>query len=171
MREVILGVLAKGSAHGYELKAAIEGLFGDAWPSINIGQIYTTLGRLERDGLVAGRQVAQANRPDKKVYDLTTEGRTELGDWLRTPSAGPRLRDDLFTKVILAASLGVDDGDLTRLIDRQRRALLQSLRDLHDLAGRQDGENGPAALLIEGAMLHLEADITWLDRCEERLRG
>lgn len=66
MREVILALLAKEPAHGYELRHGIESLFGEVWPGVNIGQVHSTLGRLERAGLVRSVAVAQTNRPDKK---------------------------------------------------------------------------------------------------------
>lgn len=172
MRNLLLVLLAKAPAHGYELKVALEETFGDAWPPINIGQIYTTLGRLERDGLVRSVHVPQDHRPDKKVYEVTEEGQQELRTWMVTPIVGPRLRDDLFLKLIIAQSTWSDgDIDPQILIEGQRRAILQSLRELNDLAARQDKHTNPGALLlIEGAILHLQADIHWLDLCESRLK-
>jgi DNA-binding PadR family transcriptional regulator len=171
MRNAILAVLAAAPAHGYELKQAIEKLFGDLWPPVNIGQIYTTLARLERDGLVRGVYVAQESRPDKRVYELTDDGRRELRKWIDTPSVELRLKDEFFTKLILAGLPGVADGsDPAALIERQRTAFLRSLRDLNDLALRHDaGADTPALLLIEGALLHLQADLKWLDLCADRL--
>jgi DNA-binding PadR family transcriptional regulator len=176
MRNTLLALLAEGTAHGYELKHGIEEMFGDGWPSINIGQIYTTLGRLERDGLVASSHVAQAGRPDKRVYDLTEAGREEVRRWLEEPVSGPRLKDEFFTKLMLARLPGVaalnGGTDPRALIARQRRDYLQSLRDLNGLLLRQHSNGGDptsAALLIEGAILHLEADLKWLDVCEQRL--
>jgi len=176
MRNTLLALLADGTAHGYELKQAVEQTFGDAFPPLNIGQIYSTLGRLERDGLVVSLHVAQAGRPDKKVYDLTDAGREEVRRWLDEPVSGPRLKDEFFTKLVLARLPGVarlNDGiDPRTLIARQRRDYLQAMRDLQQLLLKQDrsrGDQGTAALLIEGAILHLEADLKWLDVCEQRL--
>lgn len=176
MRNTILALLADGTAHGYELKQAIEQTFGDAFPPLNIGQIYTTLGRLERDGLVASLHVTQAGRPDKKVYDLTDAGREEVRRWLDEPVSGPRLKDEFFTKLILARLPGVaalnGGTDPRALIARQRRDYLQSMRDLNGLLlnqQRNGAEQTSAALLIEGAIFHLEADLKWLDLCEQRL--
>jgi DNA-binding PadR family transcriptional regulator len=176
MRNTLLALLADGTAHGYELKHAIEQTFGDAWPPINIGQIYGTLGRLERDGLVASAHVAQSGRPDKRVYEITEAGRAEVLRWLEEPSTGPRLKDEFFTRLVLSRLPGVAalDGDANprTLISRQRREYLQLLRDLNGLLQKQgDAGRGTtsAALLIEGAILHLEADLKWLDLCEQRL--
>src|SRR5437773_12117881 len=85
IKHAILGLLAGGPLHGYELKAAYEEELVPA-TQLNYGQVYTTLERLARDGLVAHELVTQAERPDKKVYALTAEGRAQLREWLTTPS-------------------------------------------------------------------------------------
>jgi DNA-binding PadR family transcriptional regulator len=165
MRYALLALLAEGPTHGYELKQAFERLFAPVWPPINVGQIYTTLGRLERDGLVRSREVEQSRRPDKRVYELTDEGRGAIANWMTAPVEGARLKDEFFMKLVLATVAGTDP---TQLLDRQRSQYLQALRDLDALALETEAES-PAQLLIEGAMLHLQADLRWLDRCEERL--
>jgi DNA-binding PadR family transcriptional regulator len=168
MRYPFLALLASGPAHGYELRQAFEESFGGLLPPINAGQIYTTLGRLERDGLVAGDDVAQNGRPNKRVYALTDEGRDVLAEWIAEPAPGTKLRDDFFVKLVLAGLTGV--ADPRALIERQRREYLQSLRDLDRLAAERGGAGDTAVdLLIEGAALHLQADLTWLDLCDQRL--
>lgn len=174
MRHAVLALLAQAPAHGYELKQAIEQLFGEAWPPLNIGQIYTTLGRLERDELVRSVHVAQEGRPDKRVYELTPSGREALHAWLHKPCESPRLRDEFFMKLVLASIPGVNGAEggasVAELIQRQRLRYLQALRQLN-LASldRDPDEYPPSALLIEGAILHLQADLKWLDLCEQRL--
>jgi DNA-binding PadR family transcriptional regulator len=163
MRYPFLALLASGPAHGYELKQALVQRFGAALPPINAGQVYTTLARLERDGLVRGSDVPDDSR-QKRVYELTDAGRAALGEWLAAPTPGPRLRDEFFMKLVLAGQAGVTDPRL--LIERQRREYLQALRDLAAVA---PNGNNVALLLVEGAALHLEADLKWLDLCEERL--
>ena len=166
MRYPILALLNGAPAHGYELKQALEQRFGSVLPPLNGGQIYTTLQRLERDGLVEGDRVAQADRPNKRVYRLTDAGRAALRAWVDEPAAGTRLKDEFFIKLVLAEPSGLADPLV--LIDRQRRTYLQSLRDLDRLLA--DGSaDGPGRLLVEGAALHLEADLRWLALCEERL--
>jgi DNA-binding PadR family transcriptional regulator len=176
MREVLLALLADGREHGYELKQAVEQTFGGTWPPLNIGQIYTTLGRLERDGLVQSEHVSQEGRPDKRVYTLTDAGRAELREWIEAPVAGARLKDEFFTKLVLARLPGVarlnGASDPLALINRQRREYLGMLRQLNLALLREEEDHGrgtSAALLIEGAILHLEADLKWLDVCEQRL--
>ncbi len=166
MRYPVLALLAQAPAHGYELKRSLDGQFGDVWPPINVGQIYTTLSRLERDGLVQGRDVSQSGAPNKRDYEVTDEGRALLEAWVHDASATPRLRDEFFLKLAMAKVAGV--GDPMDLIERQRRRYLQALRDLENAASRSDGESdGMADLLVEGASLHLQADLKWLDACEQ----
>jgi DNA-binding PadR family transcriptional regulator len=166
MRFPLLALLAAGPAHGYELKQALEQRFGAVLAPLNAGQIYTTLQRLERDGLVDDDAVAQNGRPNKRVYRLTDQGRTELRSWVADSTPATRLKDDFFIKLVLAEAAGI--ADPLELIDRQRSAYLQALRSLDDVAAETNGDV-TAALLVEGAALHLEADLKWLDLCERRL--
>ena len=166
MRFPLLALLASGPAHGYELKQALEQRFGSVLPPLNAGQIYTTLSRLERDGLVDDDAVAQNGRPNKRVYRLTDDGRAELERWVADSTPATRLKDDFFIKLVLARSAGI--ADPLELIDRQRFAYLQALRTLDDVAAQSDGDV-TASLLVEGAALHLEADLKWLDLCERRM--
>ncbi|MBB2909901.1 DNA-binding PadR family transcriptional regulator [Streptosporangium becharense] len=167
MRLPLLALLAKEPAHGYELKQALEQIFGSAYPSPNIGQVYVTLSRLEKDGLVRVVDVEQVSRPNKKVYHLTPAGRAALDAWADEPADGLRVRDDFFMKLVLAPMGGV--ADRTALIDRQRRHYLALMRDLNEIAGRTDPGDRAALLLVEGAVLHLKADLDWLERCREEL--
>ncbi len=167
MRQHLLALLAKEPAHGYELKLALEQTFGEAYPSPNIGQIYVTLKRLEQDGLVRSQDVEQTTRPNKRVYELTPAGREALRAWVDEPSDGPRVRDDFFTKLVLAPMAGL--ADRMALINKQRRHYLGIMRNLTGLAAASDRADAPARLLIEGAILHLQADLDWLERCQEEL--
>ena len=166
MRPLLLALLAKEPAHGYELKQALEQTFGSAYPSPNIGQIYVTLGRLEKDGLVRGEDVTQSNRPNKRVYELTPAGRDALLAWVDEPSDGPRLRSEFFLRLALAPLTGA--ADRIALINRQRRHLLNLMRGLPEPSAAERG-NPIAVLLIEGARLHLQADLDWLQLCQEEL--
>jgi DNA-binding PadR family transcriptional regulator len=162
----LLGLLAKEPHHGYELKSAFEDLLGDSWP-LNIGQVYSTLARLERDRLVEAELVAQDALPDRKVYHITPAGRDDLTTWIDEPSEPPvRVRDELFLKVVLQMRL--DGRDPGILISRQRARHLQSLADLPSARTAIDATT---QLLVDAAMLHIEADLRWLDLCEERLGG
>jgi DNA-binding PadR family transcriptional regulator len=168
MRYAFLALLAKQPAHGYELKQALDSALGPGWPSLNFGQIYTTLARLERDGLVLSRDVPQEGRPSKRVYEVTPQGRQALQEWVDTSTSGSRIKDDFFMKLILARLSGIADPQT--LIERQRMEYLQAIKDMDNLIIQQPPDDDPTALLlIEGAILHLRADLQWLDLCEERL--
>ncbi len=167
LRFVLLGLLDAEPRYGYELKAVFEQFLGGTWP-LNIGQIYTSLTRLEEDGLVRSQLVPQDSTPDRKVYELTPLGRKELRAWANTIHDEPvKLRDELFLKV---AVLSLKDGPAARkLIHRQRVAHLSRLADLTHL--QDDPENHPATgLLLEAAMLRTEAELKWLDAVEDRLK-
>ena len=169
MRNALLALLAQAPAHGYDLKGRLEADFGAAWPSVNIGQVYSTLGRLERDGLVTSEAVAQERRPEKKVYAITETGREILRGWLTSPAEAPRLTDDIFMKLLFAGLPGVAPSfDRTAMVERQRAAWLQLLRDVNtrSLAG---DPSEPGTLLLEGAILHLQADLKWLELYERQL--
>ncbi|MFJ7417533.1 PadR family transcriptional regulator [Streptomyces uncialis] len=168
MRLHLLALLAGGPAHGYELKQALEKLLGAAYPQPNIGQIYVTLGRLEQAGLIEGKHVSQSDRPDKKIYEITAAGREAVDAWYETPSETPRVRDDFFMKLALAHLTGA--ADQINLINKQRRHYLTLMRALSRLERGDDEPTGRIArLLAEGASLHLQADLDWLERCQEEL--
>jgi DNA-binding PadR family transcriptional regulator len=167
LRLPLLALLARGPAHGYELKGDLEKLLGSAYPQPNIGQIYVTLGRLEKAGLIAGEDVEQVNRPNKRIYRLTDAGRQTVHEWFEDTTEEPRVRDEFFMKLAVAVKTGM--ADQITLINKQRRQYLNSMRDLSGLIAAEDRENRIAQLLIEGAMLHLQADLDWLERCQEEL--
>jgi DNA-binding PadR family transcriptional regulator len=160
----LLGLLANGPHHGYDLKNAVEQAFGGQ-REINFGQIYTTLNRLERDGFVTAAETEDAR--GKKTYRITPQGRIELESWLnQTVEKVQPHRDEFLAKLIVRHLAGY--GDSLAAITRQRQAYLQQLRDLGSLAA-QKSDDPYVSLLVEGAMLHLQADLRWLDICDERL--
>ena len=168
MRFLFLALLGAGPAHGYDLKRAYDARFGAIWGRLNIGQVYTTMARLERDGLVARETVAQGDRPDKKVYEITDVGRKALATWMNEADDPPAVKSDLVLKMVAAQLTGTDPAPV---LARQRQRYLQSLRDLDALVPVDDGEHDVVeALLVEGAALHLDAELRWLDLCERRLR-
>lgn len=166
LKFVLLGLLAEQPRHGYDLKVAFEDLLGRTWP-LNIGQVYTTLARLERDGLVTRVTPDRGEPPERKPYRLTEDGRLALKQWLSEPAEGPvRLKDELFLKVLVHSLAG--RGDPRPLLWAQREQYLRSLAELTRLRAAPDVQ--PAtALLVEGAALHVEADLRWLELVEERI--
>lgn len=127
--------------------------------------------RLARDGLVAHEVVTQAERPDKKVYALTREGRKELHAWFTAPAhLDLDLRNETFVKLILARHL--DNADPLRVLAVERRACLERLHEVTQARAQAEKEGAAVqtVLLLDLAVLRLEAFIRWLDRCEEVLR-
>lgn len=173
----LLCLLAQHPRHGYELKVVFDKIMSSLWPPINIGQIYTTLARLERDGLVKDRQVVQNSRPDKRVYELTENGQEALSAWFEQTIDVTQIKNELIVKLVFAQVTGF--ADVRALLARQRRQYLQALRALDELTpqpGTGDaGDDGNAVgnhvmgLLIAGAALHLQADLKWIELCEEHL--
>src|SRR5579864_2296287 len=103
LRFGVLGLLAEEPLHGYEVKTRFEAMLGGTW-EVNIGQVYTTLQRLERDGLV--RPVGKRGDRGKLLYELSERGRKSLGDWMAEPEAGPQeLREEIYVKLLLATRL------------------------------------------------------------------
>jgi DNA-binding PadR family transcriptional regulator len=165
MKEVLLALLHGDGAHGYELKQTLDGTFADLLPALNAGQIYTTLARLTRDELVTSEPV-EGDARGKRVYKLTAAGRQMLADWVSRPVPGMRLKNEFLMKLVAVAAARLAEPG--RLIEDQRHEYLQSLRDLDAL--QRSGRHGPTArLLVEGSIMHLRADLEWLDLIESRL--
>lgn len=164
VREGLLGLLATGPRHGYGLKSAFEHATGGVWP-LNVGQVYTTLERLERDGLVAATEADDGQR----AWLLTDLGREELGEWWwAVPGEDPPPRDELVLKVLLA--LAGDHEHALEVIGYQRDALLALLAQRRRQARRRGGADALAAdLVVDVLVLRAEADLRWLDACEERV--
>lgn len=167
LRFGILGLLAEQPLHGYQVKQRFEDLLGGTW-EVNIGQVYQTLQRLERDGLVA----ATGDRGDRgrQAYDLTEAGKAAFEEWLADPEQQPQLlREEVYVKLALLGHRA--DGRLGPLLEAQRRVYLQRLRDLADQERAARAAHRPElALLFKGAQLHAEADLKWLDAYAEEIR-
>ncbi len=162
-QEVVLALLAKEPSHGYELRARIERALGPLAAGFNAGQMYVTLGRLEQAGLVTSTREAAAERPERRTYELTREGRERVGDWL-TDVTWPRPDlTNFHLKLVVAAAGRL--ADPIEVIRSQRRALVRRLRDAQR-AAMAEPDGSDASLLLEGVVLRIEADLTWLDACE-----
>lgn len=159
----LLGLLEPEPSHGYELKRSYDQHFGNDKP-LPFGQVYATLGRLERDGRVEVQGTESGSGPERKRYAITPDGVTTLEDWLGRPEpAEPYLQPVLFAKVVLALASG---RPAARYLDAQRASHLDRMREL--TAERRAGGLGQA-LLADYALFHLEADLRWIDMTESRL--
>jgi DNA-binding PadR family transcriptional regulator len=161
-QEVVLAMLAKEPSHGYELRARLGKALGPLAEGISEGQMYVTLTRLEKGGLVA-RVDAPSMRSDRKVYRLTPAGQERVTEWLSDMS-WPRPDLTEFHMKLIAASHGAL-ADPVSIIDAQRRDLLRRLRDVGQAVLAEQEESDPR-LLLEGVVLRLQADLRWLRECE-----
>ena len=165
MRDVIMSLLAKEPAHGYELRQWLVKALGPAGGALNPGQVYVTLSRLERAGLVEAMEVAQPSHPDKKVYELTAAGRERVQQWLADVTWSKVAPVEFHLKLVVAAATRL--ADPVALVDAQRLELLRELHQLQELALAEPAD-ADGALLLEGASLRLQADIRWLEVCQQR---
>jgi len=163
-QEVVLALLAKEPSHGYQLRARLRDALGPLGDGMNAGQIYVTLTRLEKAGLLAVEPSAAGERADRKVYALTADGQQRVAEWVaETGWPKPDLAE-FHLKLIAAASAGL--ADPIAIVDTQRRELLRRLRDAQR-AAMAEPAGSDAALLLEGIVLRLQADIRWLEACEK----
>ena len=127
-QEVVLAMLAKEPSHGYELRARLRHALGPLGEALNAGQVYVTLTRLEKAGLVtADRSTGAADRPDRKVYELTPDGQQRVAEWLAEVSWPKPDLAEFHLKLVAAAAAGL--ADPVSIVDTQRRELLRRLRD------------------------------------------
>ncbi|MFZ0080827.1 MAG: PadR family transcriptional regulator [Trebonia sp.] len=165
-QEVILAMLAKEPSQGYQLRARMNDALGPLGEALNAGQVYVTLGRLEKAGLVAVEETPGSTGPadrDRKVYVLTAAGQQRVAEWLAEVSWPKPDLAEFHLKLIAAAAAGL--ADPIGIIDAQRRELLRRLRDAQR-AEMAVPDGSDAALLLEGIALRLQADLRWLEACE-----
>jgi DNA-binding PadR family transcriptional regulator len=159
----LLGLLEVTPSHGYDLKRAYDARFGVDRP-LKPGQVYATLGRLERDGFVAVVGTGREAGPDRTTYAVTPEGVVDLDRWFSSPEgASPYLQPVLFAKVVLALQSG---RDASAVLDGQRAEHLAVMRQL--TAEKQTADLD-RTLALDFALFHLEADLAWLDHTAARL--
>ena len=161
----LLGLLEREPSHGYDLKRDYDALFGRGKP-LPFGQVYSTLGRLARDGKVLAGESEPGAGPDRKRYLITDLGVTEVAAWLTEPvEPEPHLQSVLFAKVVIALLLG---RPAEQYLDTQRAAHMQRMRQLTDMR-RQAGQVD--SLLADYGLFHLEADLRWIDMTSARLQS
>jgi DNA-binding PadR family transcriptional regulator len=155
-QEVVLAILAKEPAQGSQLRARLDRALGALGEAINDGQIYVTLSRLEKAGLVT-------RDTDRKIYQPTPAGHARIAEWLAEVSWPRPDLAEFHLKLIAAAQAGL--ADPLDIVDAQRRELLRRLRDVQRLA-MAEPDASEAGLLLEGIVLRLQADLRWLQACE-----
>ncbi len=162
VQEVLLALLAGEASYGYQLRARLQVALGPLAEVLNAGQVYVTLTRLEKAGLVRAERIGQADRPDRKVYELTAEGLDRVTGWLEDTSWPKPAPAEFHLKLVAAAAAGL--GDPVGVVDAQRHALLDGLGAAQRTA-LAEPEGSVAGLLLEGVVLRLQADLRWLEAC------
>ncbi len=169
VRHAVLGLLAQHPRHGYELRAAFEAVVGgeENW-DVKPAQIYSTLARLEKSQLVAEESVGQDGGPEKRVYTITPAGRAALLEWFATGIEHEHQRDEFFIKLMLSLVSG--EANPRALLQTQRNQLYQEMHAVTTQRNRLNPKTELARiLLLDKAIMHLEADLRWIDMAEGRL--
>lgn len=165
VRHALLALLSEGPKYGLQLRNEFEAKTGDVWP-LNVGQVYTTLQRLERDGLVASDEEGEAG--PQKDFCITESGQRELATWLVTPpdlSAPPR--DEVVMKVLVA--LGIAGVDVRDVIQVHRRYMVELMQEWTRLKAHEEGRDLHFALVVDAELFRLDAVIRWLDAADGRI--
>ena len=166
VRHALLALLSEGPKYGLQLREEFEARTGEVWP-LNVGQVYTTLQRLERDGLVESD--GTADEGSQKGFRITDAGADELAEWLRTPpdlSAPPR--DELVIKVLVAMRL--PGTDVHEVIQAHRRYLVELMQQWTRIKEDEAGYDVSLALVVDAELFRLDSVIRWLDSADGRLK-
>jgi DNA-binding PadR family transcriptional regulator len=166
VRHALLALLSEGPKYGLQLREEFEARTGEVWP-LNVGQVYTTLQRLERDGLVESEDSADAG--PQKGFRITAEGARELAGWLRTPpdlTSPPR--DELVIKILVA--LRVPGTDVHEVIQVHRRYVVELMQQWTHLKEDESENDLNLALVIDAELFRLDAVVRWLDAADGRLK-
>jgi DNA-binding PadR family transcriptional regulator len=166
VRHALLALLSEGPKYGLKLREEFEERTGEVWP-LNVGQVYTTLQRLERDGLVESDDGAQES--PQKGFRITAAGQEELAAWLRTPpdlSSPPR--DELVMKVQVAARM--PGADVREVIQAHRRYLIQLMQEWTRIKESDAEADLALALAVDAELFRLDSVIRWLDAADARIR-
>jgi len=167
IRHAMLALLSEGPKYGLQLREEFEARTGEVWP-LNVGQVYTTLQRLERDGLIASAG-SDEDEGIQKTYRITDPGEEELATWLRTPpdlTSPPR--DELVMKVMV--SLHVPSTDVREVIQAHRRYLVELMQQWTRIKDGSPADDLSIHLAVDAELFRLDAVVRWLDAAEARIR-
>ena len=166
VRHALLALLSEGPKYGLQLREEFEARTGEVWP-LNVGQVYTTLQRLERDGLVTSDD-ADTEGP-QKGFRITAAGRQDLDGWLRTPSeAASPPRDELVMKILVA--LRVPGTDVHEVIQVHRRYLVELMQQWTRIKETEAESDMSLALVVDAELFRLDSVIRWLDSADGRIK-
>jgi DNA-binding PadR family transcriptional regulator len=174
VRHALLALLAEGPKYGLQLREEFEARTGEVWP-LNVGQVYTTLQRLERDGLVESDDAApdgpekSREKTPQKAFRITADGAAELAGWLRTPpDMGAPPRDELVMKVLVA--MRVPGTDVHEVIQVHRRHLVELMQQWTRIKEAEADSDLSLALVVDAELFRLDAVIRWLDAADGRIK-
>src|SRR6266545_4948861 len=168
VRHALLALLSEGPKYGLQLRQEFEARTGEVWP-LNVGQVYTTLQRLERDRLVEAYGEDSETEGSQKGFRITEAGASELDEWLRTPPESvPPPRDELVIKVLVA--LTVPGVDVHEVMQAHRRHLVELMQRYTRLKQDASADDIGLALVADAEIFRLEAVIRWLDAADVRLK-
>jgi DNA-binding PadR family transcriptional regulator len=163
IRHALLALLSEGPKYGLQLRQEFESRTGEVWP-LNVGQVYTTLQRLERDGLVE----SDGSGGPQNVFEITRAGTEELTAWLRTPpDVLPPPRDELVIKVLVATR--VPGVDVSEVLQVHRRHLVQAMQEYTHIKGEMSADDVELGLVVDSELFRIEAVVRWIDAAEARL--
>jgi DNA-binding PadR family transcriptional regulator len=166
VRHALLALLSEGPKYGLQLRQEFEVRTGEVWP-LNVGQVYSTLQRLERDGLV--RSDDEAEEGPQKAYAITEDGSSELLAWLRTPpEVDQPPRDELLIKVLVAVQ--VPGVAVDEVVQVHRRHLVELMQRYTAVKADAPADDVALALVVDAELFRLEAAVRWLDSADARLR-
>jgi DNA-binding PadR family transcriptional regulator len=163
----LLALLSEGPKYGLRLQSEFEARTGEVWP-LNVGQVYTTLQRLERDGLVESDGEGERSQKQKR-YRITSPGAEELAGWLRTPpELVPPPRDELVIKLLVA--LQIPGIDIHEILQVHRRHVIEVMQRYTQVKAAAAEDDVPLALVADAELFRLEAIVRWLDAADVRLK-
>ena len=166
-KHAILGLLSQRPMHGYELKKEFEQSVSFIW-SINIGQLYTLLKKMEEENAIVKETVPQENRPDRLVYEITDKGRKEFQEWLSSPVIRKNTKDEFYLKMMFLEKVMKEDAK--KFIDEQLETTEKQLNEFIKIKSSSgDRMDKFMGLLLEASIMHFQVDIEWLKLCKERM--
>jgi DNA-binding PadR family transcriptional regulator len=167
VRHAVLALLSEGPKYGLQLRDEFEKRTGEVWP-LNVGQVYTTLQRLERDGLVDSEPDAEAEAGPQKAYRLTAEGAAELHSWLHVPpDLGSPPRDELVIKVLVA--IHVPGVNVHEVIQAHRRRVVELMQEWTRVKRDASADDVSLSLVVDAELFRLDSVVRWLDAADGRL--
>jgi DNA-binding PadR family transcriptional regulator len=168
VRHAVLALLSEGPKYGLQLRHEFEERTGEVWP-LNVGQVYSTLQRLERDGLVESESDSEVEAGTQRAYRLTAEGAAELDEWLHTPpDLGSPPRDELVIKVLVAIHVpGVKVHDV---VQAHRRRVVELMQEWTRVKRDASEDDVSLSLVVDAELFRLDSVVRWLDAADSRLR-